>query len=139
MKKQNTKYNSPDLRMNWKDEAANEIDLLNESIDELDLPEEMVLAIEKKINEFKVRLNDTIDLFDVTCDIAIDTDGLLESMLDEIYYGRAEANDEEMERMIDLTSDKGIFIKIESLAERIKVESFVEELNENPYQLKLIA
>jgi len=71
--------------------------------------------------------------------LGIGADGLLENMLDEIYYGRATANDEEIERMIDLTSEKGVFIKINSLAERIKVDEFIEELTVNPYQLKLIA
>jgi len=142
MKKTNRKFkdiNAIDFRKEWKDEAENEIDMLNESIDELDLPEDMVLAIEKKINEFKARLMDSISLFEITTEIAIDEDCLLENMLDEVYYGRAIANETEIERMIDLTSEKGVFIKINSLAERIKVEEFIEELTVNPYQLKLIA
>jgi hypothetical protein len=31
------------------------------------------------------------------------------------------------------------FIKVDSLAEEMKIEAFLEELKENPYQLKLIA
>lgn len=61
----------------------------------------------------------------------------------EVFNKLADENYE-----IEKTEDDFIFelgvagytvIKAESLAEQIKVESFVNDLKENPYQLKLIA
>jgi len=132
-------YKATDLRKQWKKEAEDEIITLQEDIDMMELPEDKAKELEALILNFKQRLDSTISLFEITTEIAIDEDCLLENMLDEVYYGRAIANETEIERMIDLTSEKGIFIKINSLAERIKVEEFIEELTVNPYQLKLIA
>ncbi len=132
-------YKATDLRKQWKKEAEDEIITLQEDIDMMELPEDKAKELEALIQNFKQRLDSTISLFEITTEIAIDEDCLLENMLDEVYYGRAIANETEIERMIDLTSEKGVFIKINSLAERIKVEEFIEELTVNPYQLKLIA
>jgi len=141
MKKQ-TKYEK-NLRHEWKSEAEDEIILLQESIDELELDEKTVLELEKLINKFKVRLNDTIELFKLTPEIVFEQDDILEDMLTEVYYNRYTANEAELDRMKDVLEDNnkglGYFIKAESIAEQIRVEAFIDELNENPYQLKLIA
>lgn len=141
MKKQ-TNYNK-DLRKEWKSEAEDEIMLLQESIDELELDEKTVLELEKLIDKFKVRLNNTIELFALTPEIVFEQDDILEDMLTEIYYNRYTATDAEIDRMKDVLEDNGkslgYWIKAESIAEQMKVEAFMDELTVNPYQLKLIA
>ena len=140
MKKQTI---TTDLRKDWKNEAEDEIILLQESIDELELPEQTVLALEKLIDSFKVRLNQTIELFTITPEIAFEEKEILEDMLTEIYYNRYTPTEAEIERMKDVLEDNGkslgYWIKAESIAEQMKVEAFMQELTANPYQLKLIA
>ena len=134
MKKQ-TNYNK-DLRKEWKSEAEDEIILLQESIDELELPENTVLELEKLINKFKDRLNDTIDLFNVTPKIALADNDFFEDCLWKVE----KISDAAIERMQTEIEYRGYtVIKAVSLAEQMKVEAFLQELSENPYQLKLIA
>lgn len=147
MKKKQTKkkYDSSNgKRQEWKNETENEIIMLQEDIDELELPKQTVLDIEKLINKFKERLNDAIELFAVTPEIANQTEDFTENFLDEIYFDRIVIGESDIRRMIDIvestrTGNGGIFIKIDSLSEQLKVESFLADLQENPYQLKLIA
>jgi len=137
----NTKKPPPPTRQDWKNEIENEIDLLNEDIDELDLPEEMVLAIEKKINKFKERLNEAIDLFEVTPEIAVENDTFLENMLDQVYWNKIPAGVYELDRMVDIIEMNrgGQFVPTDSLAEQIKLDEFLASIANNPYQLQLIA
>lgn len=134
MKKQTKQVT--DLRHEWKSEAEDEIILLQESIDELELPENTVLELEKLIDKFKVRLNDTIDLFNVTPKIALADNDFFEDCLWEVD----KISDAAIERMQTEIEYRGYtVIKAESLAEQIRVEEFISQLNDNPYQLKLIA
>jgi len=125
----------PDARKDWKNEADDEIILMQENMDELadelGLSEETILKLEKIVDEFKERLHEVINLFEVTPEIATQTDDFMENFLDEIYYD-----------MIEIVKDNKTdceFIEIDSLAKRIKVDEFITEMAENPYQLKLIA
>jgi hypothetical protein len=134
MKKQTKEVT--DLRKDWKNEAEDEIILLQENIDELELPENTVLELEKLINKFKDRLNDTIDLFNVTPKIALADNDFFEDCLWEVE----KISDAAIERMQTEIEYRGYtVIKAESLAEQMKVEAFLQEMTENPYQLKLIA
>lgn len=147
MKKKATKYDRrEDHRKNWKNECENEIMTMQEEMDELadelGLSEETILRLEKIVDKFKGELNKAVDLFEVTPQIALQNDcDFLETMLDEVYYERLPLSEPERERMIDITCDGkgGQFIKINSLTEQIKLDEFLNELAENPYQLKLIA
>ncbi len=133
MKKQTI---TTDLRKEWKNEAEDEIILLQESIDELELDEKTVLELEKLIDKFKVRLNDTIDLFNVTPKIALVDNDFFEDCLWEVE----KISDAAIERMQTEIEYRGYtVIKAESLAEQIKLEAFIQDLTVNPYQLKLIA
>lgn len=134
MKKQTKQVT--DLRKDWKNEAEDEIILLQENIDELELPENTVLELEKLINKFKDRLNDTIDLFNVTPKIALADNDFFEDCLWEVE----KISDAAIERMQTEIEYRGYtVIKAESLAEQMKLDAFLQELSENPYQLKLIA
>jgi len=141
MKKNTKKQPQPPTRQDWKNEVENEIELLQEDIDELDLPEEMVLAIEKKIAQFKERLNQAIDLFEITPEIAVENDTFLENMLDQVYWDKIPAGVYELDRMVDIieTNRGGQFVPTESLAEQIKLDEFLASTANNPYQLQLIA
>jgi len=133
MKKQTI---TTDLRKDWKNEAEDEIIKLQENIDELELPESTVLELEKLINKFKDRLNDTIDLFNVTPKIALVDNDFFEDCLWEVE----KISDAAIERMQTEIEYRGYtVIKAESLAEQIKLEAFIQDLTVNPYQLKLIA
>ena len=136
----------PDGRKDWKNEADDEIILMQENMDELadelGLSEETILRLEKIVDEFKERLHEIINLFEVTPEIAMQTDDFMENFLDEIYYDRIVAGDYDIDRMIEIVKDNKTdceFIEIDSLVKRIKVDEFLAEMNENPYQLKLIA
>ena len=134
MKKQTKEVT--DLRKDWKNEAEDEIILLQENIDELELPENTVLELEKLINKFKDKLNGTIDLFNVTPKIALADNDFFEDCLWEVE----KISDAAIERMQTEIEYRGYtVIKAESLAEQMKVEAFLQEMTENPYQLKLIA
>lgn len=127
-----------DLRKEWKDLAEDEIMQLNEDIDTLELPEDMVLEIEKYINRYKQSLNDAIDKFEVTAKIALQNNELLSDMLYEVKYDGLSVNDEDTVK--DMLEMAGYFvISAPSLTEQIKVEAFVQALKENPYQLTLVA
>lgn len=124
----------------WKEAVENEMDDLQYAIDRIDLPEDAVLEIEKIINIYKERIGWAIDAFKVTCEMALNEDELLEEMLFEVRYGGKHiAGERAIDIMIDITSDKGVFVKADSLAERMKLDEFIEELTANPYQLKIIA
>lgn len=136
MKKQNKQ--PQDLRIDWKNEAEDEIIRLQEDIDTLELPEDMVLEIEKYINRFKDRLNDRISEFEITAKIALQNNELLSDMLYEVKYDGLKADDEDTVKcMLEMA---GYFvISAPSLSEQIKVEDFLQGLKANPYQLQLIA
>lgn len=139
--KKNKKQPPKPTRQDWKNEAENEIVLLLEDIDTLDLPKDTVLAIEREIAKFKVRLNEAIDLFEVTPEIAVQTDDFLENILDQVYFNKIVAGEYDIDRMQDIviSNRNGLFIHTDSLVQEMKVEAFIQELQENPYQLKLIA
>jgi len=128
-------------RHTWKTEAEDEIIRLLEDIDTIGLSEDNLQEVEKYIERFKIRLIEAIDTFKITAEIALENESLTEDILDEIYFGHAVASEYEIERMKDIveSENKGSFVRAESLAEQIKLDEFINELNENPYQLKLIA
>lgn len=127
-----------DLREDWKSLADDEMMQLNEDIDTLELPEDMVLEIEKYINRYKYRLNDAIDKFEITAKIALQNNELLSDMLYEVKYDGLNVDDENTVK--DMLEFAGYFVmKAPSLAEQIKIEAFMEEMKENPYQLTLVA
>ena len=135
----------PPTRQDWKNEAENEIILLQEDIDEIadefGLSEAAILGIEKLINKFKGRLNEAIDLFAVTPDIAMETDDFKEDFLRAIDHGEIKANEDDIERMVSIVEENksGQFVPTESLAEQIKLDEFLASTCNNPYQLQLIA
>ena len=136
MKNKNKKLK--DLREDWKDLADDEIMQLNQDIDTLELPEDTLLQIELYINRFKIRLNEAIDKFEVTTEIALQNKGLLSDMLYEVKYDGLNTDDEDTVK--DMLEFAGYFvIKAPSLAERMKVEAFIDEMKVNPYQLTLVA
>lgn len=136
MKKKNKQ--PEDLRANWKELADDEIMQLNEDIDALELPEDTVLEIEKYITRFKDRLNTAIDQFEVTAKIALQNNELLSDMLYEVKYDGLKVDDEDTIK--DMLEFAGYFvIKANSLPEQMKIESFIEEIKINPYQLNLVA
>jgi len=111
---------------------------LNEDIDALELPEDTVLEIEKYITRFKDRLNTAIDQFEVTAKIALQNNELLSDMLYEVKYDGLKVDDEDTIK--DMLEFAGYFvIKANSLPEQMKIESFIEEIKINPYQLNLVA
>ena len=136
MKKQNKQ--PQDLRIDWKNEAEDEIIRLQEDIDTLELPEDMVLEIEKYINRFKDRLNDRISEFEITAKIALQNNELLSDMLYEVKYDGLKADDEDTVKCMLEMADYFV-ISAPSLSEQIKVEDFLQGLKANPYQLQLIA
>ena len=136
MKKKNKQ--PEDLQANWKELADDEIMQLNEDIDALELPEDTVLEIEKYITRFKDRLNTAIDQFEVTAKIALQNNELLSDMLYEVKYDGLKVDDEDTIK--DMLEFAGYFvIKANSLPEQMKIESFIEEIKINPYQLNLVA
>lgn len=136
MKNKNKKLK--DLREDWKDLADDEIMQLNQDIDTLELPEDTLLQIELYINRFKIRLNEAIDKFEVTTEIALQNKGLLSDMLYEVKYDGLNTDDEDTVK--DMLEFAGYFvIKAPSLAEQMKVEAFIDEMKVNPYQLTLVA
>jgi hypothetical protein len=133
------KINTPkDLREDWKSLAEDEIMELNQDIDTLELPEETVLQIEKFITQYKQRLNAVINDFEITAEIALQNNELLSNMLYEVKYNGLKVDDEETVK--DMLEMAGYYvIKAPSISEQIRVEAFISELSDNPYQLKLIA
>lgn len=136
MKNKNKK--PKDLREDWKDLADDEIMQLNQDIDTLELPEDTILQIELYINRLKIRLNEAIDKFEVTAEIALQNKELLSDMLYEVKYDGLNTDDEDTVK--DMLEFAGYFvIKAPSLAEQMKVEAFIDEMKVNPYQLTLVA
>lgn len=135
----------PPTRQDWKNEAENEIILLQEDIDflsdEFGLSEAAILGIEKLIDKFKGRLNEAIDLFAVTPEIAVETDDFTYDFLRAIDFNEIKATEEDTERMVSIIESNkgGQFVPCESLAEQIKLDEFLESTTANPYQLQLIA
>jgi len=128
-------------RKEWHEQANDVVDNLQNDIDLLELPESTVLEIEKLINKFRDDLKCEINLFEVSPQIAIETEYFVENLLDEIYYERIAIDESEVKRMTEIVTQNSFseFVPIQSLAERMKFESFMADFSENPYQLKLIA
>lgn len=127
-----------DLRQEWKDSIDYDIDLLIDDIEEMELPEDLFVQLSKKISEFKERVNTSISSFEITPEIALQDKDLLSNMLDEVKYDGLKEDDADC--MKDMLEMEGYFvIKAPSLSEQIKIEAFIENLKENPYQLQLIA
>lgn len=131
-----------DLRKDWKDEAENHIINLQDEIDSLELPAETNAALQKLFGNFKLDLNKEIDLFEVTPAIAVQNNScFVGDILEEIDNGKISLSDEERETMVEITYKNidGQFVKIGSIAEQMKLDDFLADLEANPYQLKLIA
>src|SRR5262245_6221317 len=139
--KNTTKKYDPSFgsRNEWKDQAENEIITLLEKIDDLELPEDKVLKLEKLVETFKRELNTCIETFSITPEmIAIQDKGeLLTDLFDAIYYERIQVSESDIDRLKDIiednTSGQGFkVIKIENLAQEIRFEEFEQSLIDNP-------
>ena len=147
MKKKITKSYDPanGTRNEWKQLAEDEIILMQEKMDELadelGLSEETILRLEKIVDEFKGELNTVIETATITPEMVFAEKELFSDCLTELYYERQSPSEYEIEQMVDITcQEKGYtYIKAESLAEQMKLDEFLIEFAENPYQLKLIA
>ena len=135
MKKQTTKQK--DLRADWKNEFQDEFIQLQDDIDTLELPEDLQKEFEKYLNRFKDRVNDAINNFEVTAEIAA-KDISIEDFLDQRKYDGLSTGDEETIK--DMLEMEGYAVlKFDSLAQEYKLEAFLNEIKENPYQLTLVA
>ena len=135
MKKQTTKQK--DLRADWKNEFQDEFIQLQDDIDTLELPEDLQKEFEKYLNRFKDRVNDAINDFEVTAEIAA-KDISIEDFLDQRKYDGLSTGDEETIK--DMLEMEGYAVlKFDSLAQEYKLEAFLNEIKENPYQLTLVA
>ena len=135
MKKQTTKQK--DLRADWKNEFQDEFIQLQDDIDTLELPEDLQKEFEKYLNRFKDRVNDAINNFEVTAEIAA-KDISIEDFLDQHKYDGLSTGDEETIK--DMLEMEGYAVlKFDSLAQEYKLEAFLNEIKENPYQLTLVA
>ena len=135
MKKQTTKQK--DLRADWKNEFQDEFIQLQDDIDTLEIPEDLKEEIEKYLNRFKDRVNDAINDFEVTAEIAA-KDISIEDFLDQRKYDGLSTGDEETIK--DMLEMEGYAVlKFDSLAQEYKLEAFLNEIKENPYQLTLVA
>lgn len=145
MKKKIKKAVLTDSRKDWKNDVENEIMTMQEEMDELadelNLSEETILKLEKIVDKFKASVNEAINLFTITPEDAAKDEYFVGNLLDEIAYERIAIGPSELEQMIDITNVncRGKFVKTDSLASEIRLKEFIETLEENPYQLKLIA
>ncbi len=135
MKKQTTKQK--DLRADWKNEFQDEFIQLQDDIDTLEIPEDLKEEIEKYLNRFKDRVNDAINDFEVTAEIAAKDVDLDDFLSQNKYDGLKEDDANTMKDMLEM---EGYFVmKAPSLSEQYKIEAFMEDMKNNPYQLTLVA
>jgi hypothetical protein len=135
MKKQTTKQK--DLRADWKNEFQDEFIQLQDDIDTLEIPEDLKEEIEKYLNRFKDRVNDAINNFEVTAEIAAKDVDLDDFLSQNKYDGLKEDDANTMKDMLEM---EGYFVmKAPSLSEQYKIEAFMEDMKNNPYQLTLVA
>lgn len=135
MKKQTTKQK--DLRADWKNEFQDEFIQLQDDIDTLELPEDLQKEFEKYLNRFKDRVNDAINDFEVTAEIAAKDVDLDDFLSQNKYDGLKEDDANTMKDMLEM---EGYFVmKAPSLSEQYKIQAFMEDMKNNPYQLTLVA
>jgi len=135
MKKQTTKQK--DLRADWKNEFQDEFIQLQDDIDTLEIPEDLKEEIEKYLNRFKDRVNDAINNFEVTAEIAAKDVDLDDFLSQNKYDGLKEDDANTIKDMLEM---EGYFVmKAPSLSEQYKIEAFMEDMKNNPYQLTLVA
>jgi len=129
-------------RQEWIESAESEIKDLRDNIEELGLPPEIREQIDKIIENFKQELNTQIRSFSITAEIVMNDDNnkeIMDDILWDMWLGKIPVSDYQIDKMIDITSKEGVFIKTSSLVEEMKIETFLEEMKSNPYQLKLIS
>jgi hypothetical protein len=135
MKKKTTKQK--DLRADWKNEFQDEFIQLQDDIDTLEIPEDLKEEIEKYLNRFKDRVNDAINNFEVTAEIAAKDVDLDDFLSQNKYDGLKEDDANTIKDMLEM---EGYFVmKAPSLSEQYKIEAFMEDMKNNPYQLTLVA
>lgn len=132
-------YVKPDYRAEWKDKIDDLFLEMMEEMDELEPPKEMILAIEKVANKFKDKIKDECDTFEITKEIVMEDDEVFNDILFDMTIDKINVSDYQREYMIEITSKDGLFIKAANLSQLIRVEALMQEFEENPYQLKLIA
>lgn len=128
-------------RKDWQNEIQDEIVQFLDDIDTIGLTDEQLKGVEKYTNFLKLRLFNRAENFKVTVEIALQNDSLVEDIISEAYYERICLGEYEIEKMKDIVEQNinGKFVRTESLAADMRLNDFMASLNENPYQLQLIA
>ncbi len=129
-------------RQEWIKAAEEEVNQLKFSINVLGLAPNILKTIEEAVEEFKQELNTQIRSFSITAEIVMNDDNnkeIMDDILWDMWLGKIPVSDYQIDKMIDITSKEGVFIKTSSLVEEMKIETFLEEMKSNPYQLKLIS
>lgn len=125
-------------RAEWKMQAENEVITLLEDIDELGLDAAVLAGIEAAISKAKERLYNTLERLEITPEMVEAQDELTDDILFNMWAGKIVVSDYQRDKMIDITSKDGVFLRVTSLAEQMRIEQFGAELKANPYQLQLI-
>lgn len=101
------------------------------------MPEDLQKEFEKYLNRFKDRVNDAINDFEVTAEIAAKDVDLDDFLSQNKYDGLKEDDANTMKDMLEM---EGYFVmKAPSLSEQYKIQAFMEDMKNNPYQLTLVA
>ncbi len=139
MKKNKKKFDpSNGNRIEWIESINDEIDYLNDDINTLDLPEDVIKKIESEITKFRERIKDTINGLEITPTIAFAQEDLIDNMLFEAWMPAKESNaiigEYGLNTMVDILEHErgGQFVKAESLAEQMKLEAFLQDYAANP-------
>jgi hypothetical protein len=127
------------IRSEWKDEIGDELDKFKEGITSSKFTPEIEAAMFEMVRKLRIEINEKIEGLIVTPQIAADQKDFTEDFLFDIWVGKVPVDEYDLDKMRDTVCEQtsSVFIKAESLAEKIKVEDFIQELKENPYQLKM--
>lgn len=139
MKRNKKTFPISGIRSEWKDEIGEELDKFKDGINSSKFTPEIEAAMFEMVRKLRIEINEKIDSLIVTPQIAADQKDFTEDFLFDIWIGKIPVGEYDLDKMRDTVCEQtsSVFIKAESLAEKIKVEDFIQELKENPYQLKM--
>ena len=128
------------IRSEWKDEIGEELEKFKEGITSSKFTPEIEAAIFEMVRKLRVEINEKIEGLIVTPQIAADQKDFTEDFLFDIWAEKIPVDEYNLDKMRDTVCEQtsSVFIEAKSLAEKIKVEEFIQELKGNPYQLKMV-
>lgn len=126
------KIQPPPTKNEWisllEDDFLTFMENLDECFEGVELPEDVKKRLEQIAEDHKLSITTSVNTFEIEPEMIFKQDGLMDNLLDTIYYSSEPISKEGLQKMVDIASEqgcKGYFIKSSSIAEDMKIEALL--------------